>query len=85
MAYLADHVAPTRVVRRSASYGSLYPEEIEYLNRPVTKDADQPDCVSLQKLVRGALRRLVHWSLPKVQLQKLRPILTSVFGAETTP
>ena len=44
MAYLADHAAETRV-RRSGSYGSLYPEEIRYLNRPVTKDADQPACV----------------------------------------
>ena len=32
-------------VRRSGSNRSLYPEEIRYLNRPVTKDADQPACV----------------------------------------
>ncbi len=44
MAYLTDHAAETKV-RHSGSYRSLYPEEIRYLNRPVTKDTDQPRCV----------------------------------------
>lgn len=43
MRYLANHVTTTQV-SGSGRYGSLYPEEIEYLNRPVTKDADQPRC-----------------------------------------
>ena len=44
MRYLADHVTATRVSRRGRS-GSLYREEdIEYLNRPVAKDAERPHC-----------------------------------------
>jgi hypothetical protein len=44
MASLADHAAPTAVHRR-ARFTALYPDEIEYLNRPATQDTDQPGCI----------------------------------------